>query len=142
MSATKAQTPRSAGPDLSGPRTDEAEAAARFFQGLADPTRIRILRYLLDGPRTAGEIVAHVGRHQPSVSSHLGCLRFCGFVEAWREGRTVHYALIDPGVRRILDLGERHLAENVDRILACRLIAPSKDGSSRPTTPQVRAHLA
>jgi hypothetical protein len=70
--------------------------------GLADPTRVRILLFLLTGPRTTGEIVHHIGRHQPSVSTHLTCLRFCGYVEARRIGRNV-----------------------AERIMACRVIAPA-----------------
>lgn len=101
----------------------EQEALARFFHGLSDPTRVQILAFLLDGPKTAGEIVRHVGRHQPSVSSHLTCLRFCGFVEARREGRNVWYELIDRRVRRLLEMGERYLDENAERILACQVIS-------------------
>jgi ArsR family transcriptional regulator, cadmium/lead-responsive transcriptional repressor len=104
----------------------DPEVVARFFHGLADPTRIAILQFLLAGPRTAGEIVRHMRLHQASVSSHLTCLRFCGFVEARREGRTVRYELIDLRVRRLMDMGERYLADNAKRILACRVIAPSE----------------
>lgn len=103
----------------------DPEVLSRFFHGLADPTRVRILQYLLDGPRSAGEIVRHIGRFQPSVSSHLTCLRFCGFVEARREGRSVMYELIDPRVRRLIELGEGYLERNAQRIMACRVIAPS-----------------
>jgi len=104
----------------------DADVVARFFHGLADPTRVRILQFLLGGPKTAGEIVQHIGRYQASVSSHLTCLRFCGFVEARREGRSVRYELIDLRVRRILEMGERYLGDNADRIMACRVIAPSE----------------
>jgi len=102
------------------------EVLARFFHGLADPTRVRILRYLLDGPKTAGEIVRHIGRHQPSVSAHLTCLRFCGYVEARRNGRNVWYELIDPQVRRMLELGSRYLERNDERIAACRVIGAER----------------
>ena len=104
----------------------DPEVVARFFHGVADPTRVRILQYLLDGPKSAGDIVRHVGRYQPSVSSHLTCLRFCGFVEARRVGRNVVYELVDPQTRRLLEMGERHLAKNAERIMACRVIAPSE----------------
>ncbi len=110
---------------------DDPEVIGRFFHGLADPNRVRILQFLTDGPKTAGQIVRHLGRYQPSVSSHLTCLRFCGFVEARREGRTVVYELIDPRVRRLLELGERYLEQNAERIMACRVIAPSTNASSR-----------
>jgi hypothetical protein len=66
--------------------------------------------------------------YQPSVSSHLTCLRFCGFVEARREGRTVVYELLDRRVRILIELGERMLRENAERIMACRVIAPSEPG--------------
>ncbi len=105
------------------PRAADDEVVARFFHGLSDPTRVRILRYLLDGPRTAGEIVRYIGRHQPSVSAHLTCLRFCGFVEARRQGRNVRYEIIDADVRRIVEMGERYLETNEARIRACRVIA-------------------
>ena len=108
------------------PAPDAPEVLARFFHGLADPTRVLILLLLLEGPKTAGEIVRHVGRHQPSVSAHLTCLRFCGYLEARREGRTVRYALIDRRVRRLLEQGERILAYNAERIMACRVIAPAE----------------
>jgi DNA-binding transcriptional ArsR family regulator len=105
---------------------EDPGVVARFFHGLADPTRVRILQFLLDGPKTAGEIVRHIGRYQPSVSAHLTCLRFCGFVEARREGRNVRYELIDLRVRRLLEMGERYLEDNAARIMACRVIAPSE----------------
>lgn len=105
-------------------RTDDPEVVARFFHGLADSNRVKILLFLLEGPKTTGEIVQHLGRRQPSVSAHLTCLRFCGFVEARREGRNVVYELIDPRVRKLLELGERMLEENAERIMACRVIAP------------------
>ncbi len=104
----------------------DPEVLACFFHGLADRTRVDILLFLLDGPKTAGEIVRHIGRHQPSVSAHLTCLRFCGFVEARRDGRTVVYELIDRRVRKLLAMGERMLSENAERIMACRVIAPSE----------------
>lgn len=105
---------------------DDPDVLARFFHGLADPTRVQILLFLLDGPKTAGEIVRHVGRYQPSVSAHLTCLRFCGYVEARRDGRNVRYELIDRRVRRLVEQAGRILTDNADRILACRIIAPAE----------------
>ncbi len=98
---------------------------ARFFHSLADPTRVQILQFPFDGPKSAGEIVRHLARQQASVSSHLGCLRFCGYVQARRDGRRVVLELVDARIREILRLGQRHLAENADQIMACRVIAPA-----------------
>ncbi len=104
------------------------EQLASFFQGLADPIRVEILELLLGGPMTTGEIVRRVGRAQATVSSHLTCLRFCGYVEARREGRNVRYEIIDPRVRTLLRIGQRYLRENAERIMACRVIATERGG--------------
>ncbi len=100
---------------------------ASFFQGLSDPIRVEILEFLMDGPQTAGAIVDHVRRLQPTVSSHLMCLRFCGYVEARRDGRNVWYEIIDPRVRTLMRTGERYLRENAERIMACRVIASERE---------------
>lgn len=121
MSAARTKTANAPQSDA----TDE-EMLAAFFQGLADPTRLKIISFLMDGPKTSGEIVRHVGRHQPTVSSHLTCLRFCGFVEAHRDGRNVWYRIMDRRVRRFFELGGRYLDENAERILECRVIAAER----------------
>ena len=53
-----------------------ADLDARFFRGLGDPTRLRIVQLLLDGERTVSEIVREVGGLQGRISSHLMCLRW------------------------------------------------------------------
>ena len=68
-------------------------AAARFFRVLGDPTRLRILELLGDGPRTVGELIEATHQSQPRVSTHLACLRHCGFVETERRGKQVMYSL-------------------------------------------------
>ena len=110
-------------------RRHDDEELARFFQGLADPTRVEILAFLFDGPKTAGDIVRHIGRQQPTVSSHLTCLRFCGYVEARRDGRNVRYELVDRRVRTLMALGARYLDENARRIMGCRVIAAEREES-------------
>ncbi len=104
-----------------------SDELASFFQGLADPVRVDILAFLLDGPKTAGEIVRHIGRAQATVSSHLTCLRFCGYVEARRQGRNVWYEIIDRRVRTLMEIGERYLRENAERIMTCRVIAAEQE---------------
>ena len=82
-------------------RTEQKEAldlvTARFFKGLGDPIRLKTLQFLCDGERAVGEIVEHLGLPQNQVSMHLGCLRWCGYVNTRKEGRYVYYSLADPG---------------------------------------------
>src|SRR5947208_2636361 len=68
----------------------ETDLVAKYFRGLGDPIRLRILDVLhTEGELTVGQLVERLGIAQPKVSNHLACLRWCGFVEARREHRTV-----------------------------------------------------
>jgi DNA-binding transcriptional ArsR family regulator len=100
----------------------EVEILAKYFRGFGDPTRLRILEALTDGERSVGELVELIGAPQPKVSSHLACLRWCGFVDSRREHRTVHYRVTDQRVLDMLHLARALLADNAEHVAACRRI--------------------
>lgn len=99
------------------------EVLASFFQGLADPTRVRILELLRARPRSVTELVADLGLAQGRISSHLSCLRWCGYVVGEVDGRYTRYRLVDDRVRLILELGEAIVRDNADRLTSCLVLA-------------------
>jgi DNA-binding transcriptional ArsR family regulator len=105
----------------------ESDIVAKYFRGLGDATRMRILDALGTGERSVGELVELLGEPQPKVSSHLACLRWCGFVDSRREYRTVYYRVADPRVLEIVRLARGLLADNAEHVAACRTI----DGEDR-----------
>jgi DNA-binding transcriptional ArsR family regulator len=101
---------------------DDDELIARIFRGLGDASRIRILRFLLDGPATQKEIVEKVGLSQGRVSQHLTCLVWCGYLDSERLGRTVEYRIANARVAALLDLGKGFLDSNCGDIGSCRIV--------------------
>lgn len=96
---------------------------AKYFRGLGDPTRLRILELLHgEGELSVGALVERLGLPQPKVSNHLACLRWCGFIEARREGRTVFNRITDARVAMMLELAESLLADNAEHVAACCVI--------------------
>ncbi len=77
---------------------EQVGTVAKFFRALGDPTRLRLLEFLLDGEHSVSDCVAHVGLAQGRVSTHLACLADCGYVQARREGRWCYYRATDPRV--------------------------------------------
>jgi len=108
-----------------------AEVLASFFQGLADPTRVRILELLGERPRTVTELQADLGVAQGRISSHLACLRWCGYVLAVADGRYNRYQLVDRRVREILAGAESIVRENADRLTSCLVLA-TEDAAEPP----------
>ena len=93
---------------------------AKYFRGLGDPIRVRILELLRDEHElTVGELVARLELPQPTVSNHLACLRWCGFVEARRQHRTVVNRVADTRVVQMLELAQSLLADNAEHVAAC-----------------------
>lgn len=98
----------------------ETDLVAKYFRGLGDPIRLRILELLRDeGELSVGELVERLGLAQPKVSNHLACLRWCGFIEARREHRTVLNQISDQRVVEMLALAQSLLADNAEHVATC-----------------------
>ena len=106
---------------------------ARFFKGLGDPARLKILELLEDGERSVGEIVEHLGLPQNLVSMHLGCLRWCGYVTTRREGRYVFYSLGDSRVTEILRLAKDLLLGSEVYLMTCDVIGATDENLTNVT---------
>lgn len=101
----------------------ESDVVAKYFRGLGDPTRVRILELLAEREHSVGELVARLGAAQPRVSNHLACLRWCGFVDSRREHRTVRYRVSDARVLGMLELARALIADESEHIAACGRLA-------------------
>lgn len=77
---------------------------AEKFRMLADPTRLAILRALMQGERNVTQVVEETGRNQANVSKHLKMLADAGLVARRKEGLQVFYRLDDPLVERLCKL--------------------------------------
>ena len=86
-----------------------------LFQALADPTRLRLLNLVSAGEVCVCFFVDVLGESQPKISRHLAYLRRAGVVRARRDGKWIHYSLIepvDPELRAVLRATIHALAED------------------------------
>ncbi|HSG48700.1 MAG TPA: metalloregulator ArsR/SmtB family transcription factor [Longimicrobiales bacterium] len=92
---------------------------AKLFHGLAEPSRLRILYALADGPLNVSEVVERTGLTQPNASNHLACLLGCGLVSRSREGRFSYYRHADEDVTTLLAVADRIVSDSASTILEC-----------------------
>ena len=102
------------------PDTDSGvELVAKFFRALADPTRLRLLEFLLAEEHTVSECVDYADLSQGRVSTHLACLADCGYVRVRRAGRFAYYKATDPRVAELVMLARSFAADNAAALAAC-----------------------
>jgi DNA-binding transcriptional ArsR family regulator len=78
---------------------------AEKFRMLSDPTRLAILRCLMDdGELNVTQIVEATGRGVANVSKHLKMLAESRLVARRKQGSFVLYRLDDPVLKRICEL--------------------------------------
>ena len=71
----------------------KAQTCTAVLKALADETRCRIVRELLEKPLTVTELTERTGATQYNVSKHLRVLREAGVVQMTKMGKTVECSL-------------------------------------------------
>lgn len=80
------------------------EAAAHRFALLGDPTRLRILRALMEtGELSVGDVAAAAGTSRYNASAHLNRLALAGLVTRRQAGTTHYYQVADAGLVKVCD---------------------------------------
>jgi DNA-binding transcriptional ArsR family regulator len=81
-------------PWVERPGPDAPDDLVRALAALANPVRLRILRFLIDTEGCfCGDLVAEIGLAQSTVSHHLKTLREAGLVLACEQGTFVSYCV-------------------------------------------------
>jgi len=98
--------------------------AAAMLKALADPTRLRLVRSLLDGPLCAEELAAGLGVTAPTVSHHLKKLDEAGLIVRVREQyyTMVHLrpGSLEPRLRDLVAAADDGLSTEERRLEAYR----------------------
>lgn len=87
---------------------DTSFGLARFFQALADPTRLRLISALNTTDLCVCDLAAALGLSQSAISHQLRSLRDLRLVKSRKVGRQVYYSLDDEHIRALFSLGLSH----------------------------------
>jgi len=82
----------------------DAIALAVRLKALADPTRLRLIVFMLDQSEQEActcELAPFVGLSEPTVSHHLKRLEGAGLVTKERRGMSVHYRVVPEAIQAI-----------------------------------------
>ncbi len=81
-----------------------AEATAKAFRALGDPTRVRLVSMIAAQPGQEAcvcDLTDPVGLSQPTVSHHLRILTEAGLVAREQRGKWAYYSLVPSGLQAL-----------------------------------------
>ena len=84
---------------------------ARFLQCLGEPTRLQILKLLVNREKCVGEIIEALNKEQSLVSHHLRALKECDIVVARQKAQKIYYKLTDPKLAELVFKSESLMKE-------------------------------
>lgn len=116
----------------------ELAVAAALFHGLADPTRLAILRRLAGGEARIVDLTSQFGVPQSTLSAHVACLRDCGLVVGRPEGRQMFYSLTRSELIDVLTSAEELLAVVGSRVSLCPNCGPHARAENTDESKEVR----
>jgi DNA-binding transcriptional ArsR family regulator len=98
-----------------------AELIAQRFRVIGEPTRIRLLDALRDGPLTINELTEVLGASQQNVSKHVSVLAQAGIVAREKEGTKVRCSIADERIFNLCEIvcgGLREQVAELDDLLS------------------------
>lgn len=75
---------------------DKNPSIELLFKALADPTRLKLINLMGDDEVCVCFFVEVLKTNQPKISRHLAYLRRAGVVSGRREGKWIHYRVVEP----------------------------------------------
>ncbi|UYZ82620.1 metalloregulator ArsR/SmtB family transcription factor [Entomomonas sp. E2T0] len=83
---------------------ENANTAANFLKGIANPHRLLILCLLAEGEKNVTTLVEATGIPQTSISQHLAKLKQEKMVTFRRDHRVLYYSICNEAVTKIMDV--------------------------------------
>jgi len=78
------------------------ENQARFLRCIGEPTRLQILKLLIEDERCVGELARALNKEQSLISHHLIALKKCNIVKDRQEAQKVYYKITDDRLARLI----------------------------------------
>jgi DNA-binding transcriptional ArsR family regulator len=124
------------------------EQVASYFQALSEPTRLRILNFLREGERSAGELAQLCGYTGANISRHMALLTARGLVAREARGTSVYFRIADASVYQLCDLVCGSIARQFEKVASDQAAflrsaqAPAKGASKSASTAPARTRAA
>ena len=109
----------------------QPQRCAELLKALAAPERLKIVRFLADGPHNVTEIVDMLAIEAVNVSHHLTVLKHAKLIQSKKQGRFVWYSLRPSVLEEATAAGIPKGALNLG---CCQILMPGSTDASGDET--------
>ena len=88
---------------------DQFVTTAHHLNVLGHPLRLKIVAGLVKQPKCVKDIWGCLGLPQAVISQHLAMLKASGIIEGRRRGVEMHYTVVDPLAKVLVDFLNQNL---------------------------------
>jgi DNA-binding transcriptional ArsR family regulator len=107
----------------------QPQRCAELLSALAAPERLKVVRFLADGPHNVTEIAEMLAIPAVNVSHHLMVLKHARLIQGKKQGRFVWYSL-GPGV--LEDAVKAGVSSEALNLGCCKLELPLEKSGKAP----------
>ena len=100
----------------------DVELTAKFFRGLGDASRLKILEHLLENESDIEELAELLKVPIQQVNRHLSCLAWCGYIIAREIDKRVYYMIADKRIEQLIKMAEGLMTNRAYFINTCKVI--------------------
>lgn len=79
-----------------------AKRISSILSCLANPNRLMITCFLIEGEKSAGDILNEIGTTKGNISQHLKLLELHGILKSRKEGNRVYYSIRDYRIKKLI----------------------------------------
>ncbi|MGD1823212.1 MAG: ArsR/SmtB family transcription factor [Pleomorphochaeta sp.] len=85
------------------------DSCCLFFKVLGDPTRMRIILALTNGPLCVNDLKDQLDMEQSAISHQLKILKKAKVIKSQKKGKNVFYSFDDNHVEDIISIALKHI---------------------------------
>lgn len=104
MSSARSKPKKKITPAHAPLNRQQLASVADLFSTLSEPSRLRILQVLQNGPANVTEVIQQTGFKQANASKQLGILHTAGVIDRRQDGNCAIYSIAMPLVFEICEL--------------------------------------
>jgi len=88
---------------------NQDDLSVKIFKALGHPVRLKIVKFLFDGPKCVCKLNEDMEFSQSNLSQHLKTLKEAGILTSEKIGMEIHYKISSEEIKKIIECVDKYV---------------------------------